>query len=40
MRKQGNAVIFDLEGKLGLGPAVDAFRAQWTPWPRAPVTWW
>ena len=29
-RKQGNAVIFELEGKLGLGPAVDDFRSAWT----------
>ena len=29
-RRQGNAVIFDLEGKLGLGPAVDEFRAAWS----------
>ena len=29
-RKQGNAVILDLEGKLGLGPAVDDFRAAWS----------
>jgi len=29
-RKQGNAVIFDLEGKLGLGPAVDDFRTGWS----------
>ena len=29
-RKQGNIAIFDLEGKLALGPAVDAFRAGWT----------
>ena len=29
-RKQGNAVILDLEGKLGLGPAVDEFRAAWS----------
>jgi len=28
--KQGNAVIFDLEGKLGLGPPVDEFRSAWT----------
>jgi anti-anti-sigma factor len=27
---QGNAVILDLEGKLGLGPAVDEFRAAWS----------
>ncbi|MGH9669121.1 MAG: STAS domain-containing protein [Terriglobales bacterium] len=30
MRKQGKAVIFDLEGKLVLGPAVDDFRTQWS----------
>jgi anti-anti-sigma factor len=29
-RKQGNAVIFDLEGKLGLGPTVDEFRSGWS----------
>jgi len=29
-RKQGNAIIFDLQGKLGLGPAVDEFRGGWT----------
>jgi anti-sigma B factor antagonist len=29
-RKQGNAVILDLEGKLGLGPAVDDFRSGWS----------
>ena len=30
MRKQGSAVIFDLEGRLVLGSAVDQFRAQWS----------
>ena len=30
MRKHGSAVIFDLEGRLVLGSAVDAFRAQWS----------
>jgi anti-sigma B factor antagonist len=29
-RKQGNAVILDLEGKLGLGPTVDDFRTAWS----------
>ncbi len=29
-RRQGNAVIFDLEGKLGLGPTVDEFRTGWS----------
>mgnify|MGYP001499061160 CR=1 FL=1 len=29
-RQQGKAVIFDLEGKLALGPAVDDFRAGWS----------
>jgi anti-anti-sigma factor len=29
-RQQGKAVIFDLEGKLSLGPAVDDFRAGWS----------
>ena len=29
-RKQGNAVILDLDGKLGLGPAVDDFRSGWS----------
>ena len=30
MRKQGKVVIFDLEGRLVLGPAVDDFRTQWS----------
>ena len=30
MRKQGSAVILDLEGTLVLGPRVDAFRSQWS----------
>ena len=29
-RKQGNAVILELEGKLALGPSVDEFRAAWS----------
>src|SRR5512135_1093951 len=29
-RKQGNAVIFELAGKLGLGPTVDDFRSGWS----------
>ena len=29
-RQQGNAVLIDLEGKLGLGPAVDEFRTAWS----------
>jgi len=29
-RTQGSAVIVDLEGKLGLGPAVDEFRTAWS----------
>jgi anti-sigma B factor antagonist len=29
-RTQGSAVILDLEGKLGLGPAVDEFRTAWS----------
>ena len=29
-RKQGNAVLIDLEGKLALGPAVDEFRTAWS----------
>ena len=29
-RKQGTAIVVDLEGKLALGPAVDDFRTAWT----------
>ena len=29
IRKQGNAVIFDVEGKLGLGSGLDEFRTGW-----------
>ena len=29
-RKQGSVVIFELEGRLVLGPAVDEFHAQWS----------
>ena len=29
-RKQGSAVLIDLEGKLSLGPAVDEFRTAWS----------
>ena len=30
LRKQGAAVILDVEGKLALGDGLDDFRAQWT----------
>ena len=29
-RKQGDVVIFEMEGKLDLGPAVDDFRTGWS----------
>ena len=29
-RVQGSVVILDLQGKLGLGPAVDEFRTAWS----------
>ena len=30
VRKQGNVAILELEGKLGIGAAVDNFRSTWT----------
>ena len=29
-RKEGNVIIFEMEGKLALGPAVDEFRTGWS----------
>ena len=29
LRKQGSTAILEIEGKLSLGPGVDAFRAKW-----------